>query len=189
MSIKRHGMSHTPLHDIWCGMNDRCNPNHVHAERYGKRGISVCTEWAIFENFQNWALENGYRDGLTIERIDVDGNYSPENCKWIPLSEQARNRRTTRWVVYQGKKMSLAEASEIAKLPYKQVHFRIKCGWSVEKALSEPVKDNSNSLRRKCKEMGMNYNTVYNRVYSLGWSVEKALSTPIKRKGCKSSKL
>ena len=79
--------------------------------------------------------------------------------------------------------MSLAEAAEIAGLPYKQVHYRIKHGWSVEKALSEPLKVNSNSLRSKCEKVGINYNTVYNRVYSLGWSVEKAITTPSKGKG------
>lgn len=183
MSAKRHGMSHTPLHNIWCGMNNRCNPNHVHSNGYGKRGISVCNEWSVFENFRDWALANGYAEGLTIERKDVNGSYCPENCEWITLAEQARNRRTTKWVEYCGRKMSLAEAAEIAKLPYKQVHFRIKHGWSIEKALSEPLMDNSESLRKKCKEAGMNYRTVYNRVYSLGWSVEKALSTPSKGKG------
>ena len=80
MSRKRHGMSHTPIHDIWCGMNNRCNPNHIHSNRYGKRGISVCEEWAVFENFRDWAFANGYKDGLTIERKDVNGNYCPENC-------------------------------------------------------------------------------------------------------------
>lgn len=183
MSGKRHGMSHTPIHDIWCGINNRCNPNHAHSERYGKRGITVCAEWAVFENFRDWAFANGYKEGLTIERKDVNENYCPENCTWIPLAEQARNRRTTRWVEYCGRKMSLAEAAEIARLPYKQVHFRIKHGWSVEKALSEPLKGNSSSLRSRCEKAGINYNTVYNRVHSLGWSVEKAITTPSKGKG------
>ena len=79
--------------------------------------------------------------------------------------------------------MSLAEAAEIAGLPYKQVHFRIKHGWSVEKALSEPLKVNSSSLRSRCEKAGINYNTVYNRVHSLRWSVEKAIATPTKGKG------
>jgi len=137
---KRHGESHTPLHNIWCGMNNRCNPKHKNSEEYGKRGIIVCDEWKSYEMFAKWAKENGYEPGLTIERIDVNGNYCPENCTWIPLSKQARNRRTTAWVTYNGRQMSLAEASEIAGLPYKQVWFRIHVsGWTFEKAISTPL--------------------------------------------------
>lgn len=173
-----HHQSHTRLHNIWCGMNNRCNPENVSARRYGKRGISICEEWSDFKKFAEWAKVSGYKDGLTIERIDVDGIYCPENCKWIPLSKQARNRSTTFWVIYQGRKMSLAEAAELAGLPYKQVHYRIKkMGWTVEKALSKPLKRKSD-LHIKCDELGLNYNTVYNRI-RMGWSEEDALATPI----------
>lgn len=175
---KTHGDSHTRLHDIWCGINNRCNPSHKHAERYGKRGISICKEWGNYENFKEWALSSGYEDGLTIERKDVNSGYSPENCEWIPLGKQARNRRTTFWVTYQGEKMSLAEAAEIAGLPYKQVHYRIKRnGWSVEKALSIPIRGKS-TLRMKCEELGLNYHTIYNRIW-MGWSEKDAINTPI----------
>lgn len=135
-----HGESHTRLHNIWCGMNNRCNPNHVSSKGYGKRGIKICDEWKDYTKFAKWARENGFDDDLTIERIDVNGDYCPENCTWIPLAKQARNRRTTRWVEYKGRKMSLAEAAEIADLPYYQVHLRIKSGWSLEKALSTPIR-------------------------------------------------
>lgn len=173
-----HGMSHTPLHNIWCGMNNRCNPNHKSAKGYGKRGITICKEWASFENFRDWALQNGYEEGLTIERKDVNGNYCPENCTWITLAKQARNRRTTRWVEYQGRTMSLAEAAEFAGLPYKQVHFRLKKGWSLERALSEPVHHYEDSLKRKCDKVGIDYHTVYGRIHTGGWTEEEALNTP-----------
>lgn len=137
---KTHGESHTRLHNIWCGINNRCDPNHISAERYGKRGIKICDEWQSYEAFAAWAVENGYNDGLTIERIDVNGDYCPENCAWVTLGKQARNRRTTHWVIYDGKKMSLAEACEIAGLPYKQVFWRMRrAGWSFEKAISTPM--------------------------------------------------
>lgn len=175
---KRHSESHTRLHNIWCGINNRCNPSHKNNSRYGARGIKVCSEWGEYENFAKWAREHGYEDGLTIERVNVDGDYCPENCKWIPLEKQARNRRTTLWVTYQGEKMSLAEAAEIAGLPYKQVHYRIKRnGWSVEKALSTPIRGKS-TLRMKCEELGLNYHTIYNRIW-MGWSEEDAINTPI----------
>lgn len=160
-------------------MNNRCNPQNKDSGRYGKRGISICEEWKNYEKFAEWARDNGYKDGLTIERIDVNGDYCPENCTWIPLSIQARNRRTTSWVTYRGREMSLAEAAELAGLPYKQVHYRIKrSGWSVEKALSEPIKSGVSDLHKKCDELGLNYHTIYNRI-RMGWSEEDALKTPI----------
>lgn len=137
---RTHGESHTRLHNIWCGMNSRCDPNHKYSARYGKRGIRVCDEWQSYEAFAEWARNNGFKEGLTIERIDVDGNYCPENCAWIPLAKQARNRCTTHWVTYEGKQMSLAEACERAGLPYKQVFWRMaRAGWSFEKAISTPM--------------------------------------------------
>lgn len=137
---KSHGESHTHLHNVWCGMNNRCNPNHKNSEGYGDRGIKVCEEWKSYEAFANWARIHGYQDGLTIERIDVNGDYCPENCTWIPLAKQARNRRTTHWVEYQGEQMSLAEACERAGLPYKQVFWRMRrAGWPFEKAISVPM--------------------------------------------------
>lgn len=139
---KTHNESHTRLHNIWCGMNRRCNPNTSRSLKYGKRGIAVCDEWKDYENFALWARTHGYSDDLTIERIDVNGNYCPQNCTWISLGKQARNRRTTHWVEFQGRKMSLAEACEIANMPYKQVFWRMKkAGWTFERAISEPIKN------------------------------------------------
>ena len=177
----RHGESHTHLHNIWCGMNNRCNPDHKDSENYGGRGIRVCDEWASYEAFSDWARNNGYEEGLTIERKDVNGNYCPENCTWIPMEKQARNRRTTHWVEWKGRKMSLAEACEIAGLPYKQVFERIvKHKWSLEDALATPMRDPhaKSELHRKCDELGLDYHVVYNRIYTYGWDVERAMSTP-----------
>lgn len=175
---KTHGESRTRLHDIWCGMHNRCKVENKNSERYGKRGISICKEWSEYEAFSKWAIENGYKEDMTIERKDVNGNYCPENCKWIPMARQARNRRTTFWVMYNGQKMSLVEAAEKAGLPYKQVHHRIKrMGWTAERALSTPMARKS-ELHKKCDELGLNYHTVYNRI-RMGWSEERAIKTPV----------
>ena len=174
-----HRESHTRLHNIWCGMNSRCDPSHVDAERYGKRGIRVCEEWHDYTKFAEWARSHGYEDGLTIERIDVNGNYEPSNCKWIPISKQARNRTTTRWVEYQGETMSLAEAAERAGLKYKEVHYRIhKLGWTLEDALSIPIREGLSDLHKECIERGADYHTVYNRVVIRGWDKERAFTEP-----------
>ena len=93
-----HGLSHHPLYQIWVNMCRRCtNENDVSFENYGKRNIQVCWEWLnSVETFYNWAIQNGFKPGLTIERIDVNGNYCPENCTWIPGEMQARNTRRTK---------------------------------------------------------------------------------------------
>lgn len=91
---KTHGQTETRLYRTWCHMKERCNnPNNNRYYRYGARGIKVCEEWeSSFENFYQWAIENGYNDNLTIERKNNKRNYCPENCTWIPLSEQAKNK-------------------------------------------------------------------------------------------------
>lgn len=99
---RTHGLSKEAIYAVWCDMRHRClNPQHHEYKNYGGRGISVCEEWHKFEVFYAWAISSGYAKGLSIERKDVNGNYCPENCTWITMKEQARNRRNN--VVYDGK--------------------------------------------------------------------------------------
>lgn len=93
----KHGYRHTRLYNIWCGMKKRCySTKYEHYDRYGGRGIKVCEEWKNdFVNFKNWALKNGYNDELEIDRVNNNGNYEPNNCKWKSRTMQVRNRSNT----------------------------------------------------------------------------------------------
>lgn len=106
----RHGESKTRLYKIWSRMIWRCEkPSYKYFSSYGGRGITVCDEWHRFDVFKKWALSNGYSDELTIDRINNNGEYSPSNCRWATPGQQANNRRTNRFITYNGKTMTVAE--------------------------------------------------------------------------------
>lgn len=125
----RHKMSKTRLYGIWQKMKDRCfNSNIPCYPRYGGRGIIVCKEWLTVDNFLRWALENGYNDNLQIDRIDVNGNYCPENCRWVTAKQNCRNRRTNIQVEYNGKLVTLVELAELTGMSYSCLHARYTRG-------------------------------------------------------------
>lgn len=109
----KHGDSRTRLYKIWQGMRNRCERlTHVEYHNYGGRGISVCDEWQSYDKFKDWALNNGYTDELTIDRIDVNSNYEPSNCQWITNYEQQFNRRDSIYITYKGITKHLFEWSK-----------------------------------------------------------------------------
>ena len=137
-----HNMSKTRIYREWASIKNRCyNKNNKSFKDYGGRGIKVCNEWLnSFETFKEWAYSNGYEDNLTIERKDVDGDYCPSNCTWIPFNEQQRNRKICYSFEYHGRKQDLSSWCKELNLPYKNIHNRIyKLGWSFDRAISEPV--------------------------------------------------
>lgn len=111
--VKKHGMTGTRIYHIWKAMNQRCkNSNRKDFKNYGAMGISVCQEWSGkhgFENFYKWAMENGYEQGLTIDRIDLNKDYEPNNCRWATRHTQDRNRRNNINITAGGKTMCLAD--------------------------------------------------------------------------------
>lgn len=138
-----HGFSHKErLYVIWKGMHQRCSdPNWRGAKYYIKKGIRVCDEWRDYAVFRKWALSNGYREDLSIDRIDNDGNYCPENCRWVTARVQANNQSRNRRITYAGETKTLGEWSSITGIPYDTLKRRLYSGWSEEKALTTPVKE------------------------------------------------
>lgn len=121
-----HKMSNTKLYKAYNGMLARCNnPNSFKYDCYGGRGVLVCEEWLNFENFYAWAVQNGYKEGLTIERIDVNGNYEPSNCKWIPQRQQYYNQRRTKFIHLIGREISLPELRDILGIKRGILEYRL----------------------------------------------------------------
>ena len=155
-TFKKTGLpsKHQRLYYIWKSVQSRCrDKRQTSYEYYGDRGIKVCDEWLGkdgFEHFINWAYESGYdenakRGECTLDRIDSNGDYCPENCRWVSMKEQSNNTRRNRMIEYKGEVKTLAQWVETLNLNYSVVLGRMdKRGWSVEKAFETPV--------RKCKK-------------------------------------
>lgn len=140
----KHGQKETRLYQIWGSMKKRCyNAKHNSFNNYGGKGISVCDEWLGehgFENFHKWAIENNYSDELTLDRINTQGNYTPDNCRWATWTEQENNRSNNRYFYYDGKNLSAKEWSKLTGISLGTLLNRLySLGWSVERALTEPV--------------------------------------------------
>lgn len=138
---KQNGLSSTRLYNVWRGIKKRCYNKNNHAyENYGGRGIYMCDEWRNnFLSFYNWSIQNGYKEGLTIDRIDNNLGYSPENCRWVTSKAQANNTRSNHIVEYDGKRLTLTQWSEKTGISRDVIKRRLLIGWSAEEALTTPV--------------------------------------------------
>lgn len=141
-TVKRmtsHGSSRTRLHNIWKAMRKRCrNIHNSDFAHYGGRGISVCSEWdSSFETFRDWALLHGYEDGLTIDRIDVNKGYSPDNCRFCSMKSQANNRTSNVVIEFNGESHTIKEWSEITGIPYSRLYMRLKKWGPVERSFQK----------------------------------------------------
>lgn len=133
-----HGATGTRLYNIWNGMKQRCtNKNTKWYKNYGAKGIKVCDEWLVFENFYKWSMVNGYDKNRSIDRIDSSGNYEPSNCRWTDSVTQANNTSRNHFISYNGKTHTLAEWSKISGIPSDRIRQRLKKGWDIEKAIFE----------------------------------------------------
>lgn len=175
------------LYRIWHGMNNRCNcATSRDYANYGARGIKV--EFTSFEEFVTWSLENGYADDLTIDRINNNGNYAPENCRWVNTKVQANNRRTNDRITFNGETHTLSEWAEIYGLKPDSLYKRLCLyGYSFSEAISMPCekrerqityKGKTQNLSKWAEELHIPYNTLRSRLNNLHWTVAKAFETP-----------
>ena len=141
--MSTHGESKDRLYLIWCSMKRRCyNKNSTYYNRYGGRGISMCNEWSnSYICFKEWAINNGYdkdapRGKCTIDRIDNNGNYSPDNCRIVDSVVQANNRSSNKIYAYNGDSHNIKELSTIYNIPYKTLYNRLYSGWDIDKAIT-----------------------------------------------------
>lgn len=136
----KHGMSGTKVYKTWHNMRSRCNnPKATKYEIYGGRGIKVCDEWEnSFHSFYDWCLANGYEEGLTIDRINGDGNYEPSNCRWVDYKVQNNNLSTSVKIYYNGKEQSVGDWANEIGVTKKCLSERLRRGWTIERALTTP---------------------------------------------------
>ena len=189
-----HGMSKTPEFRIWSHMVQRCtNENDKSYQHYGARGITVCAEWCDFSNFYR---DMGPRPSAkhSIDRIDVNGNYEPSNCKWSTDHEQARNKTNTVFVTVDGKNVVLQDAICSSGISRETVKSRVQRGMDINKALAKPPNKVSRTRRNEIIEMdgvrdnaagwalrsGIPYKTLLYRL-NAGWDERKALTEPIRK--------
>lgn len=146
-----HNLSKSRIYSIYYSMIARCNnPQNAAYKNYGGRGITVCQEWKDnFMNFYKWAMANGYTETLTIDRIDVNGNYEPDNCRWVDTKIQGRNKRTNTTITYNGETHCIVEWAEIYNISEKLLSTRLRMGWDFYKAthtLPDEYKNRANKL-------------------------------------------
>lgn len=137
-----HCLSSHPLYKTWNRIKNRCYcPTSADYKDYGARGISVCDEWKDdFVEFLYWSLKNGWQKGLTIERKDFNGNYEPDNCEWIPMNQQSKNRRTCNFVTYKGEIHTIAEWSRITGIARKTLELRLRSkNFTMDEVFEKPV--------------------------------------------------
>lgn len=177
-----HNLSNTKIGRAWYAMMNRCyNKKGSNYKNYGARGIAVCPRWHVIDNF----LEDmGHpKNGESIDRIDNDGHYSKENCRWTNLKTQSNNRRTCTYVWFGGKKFTITELSEYVGMPRRTLSYRIAKGMSVTNAVTMPIcgkleikyKGKIYSGKELADEIGLSAGTIRKRLRS-GHSIKNIIS-------------
>ena len=177
------GSKYNRLYHIWKGMRARCASNRAENNpRYAGRGIAVCDEWQDYLSFKEWALTNGYDDSLSIDRIDVDGDYEPSNCRWATMTQQQRNRSNNRYINVDGETVKVVEYADEHNITKSAIYTRLKNG---KHPLDNIYKNRkyitfngeTHHLKEWATIINISYTTLKERLRR-GWTVERALTTP-----------
>lgn len=146
----KHGGAKTNLYNVWKTMRQRCmNPNCHDYNWYGGKGVDICPEWNDYNNFREWAISSGYKNGLTLDRIDGLKNYEPDNCRWITIQEQQQNKRNVRRFEYKGETHTLTELANIYNVPKPLLRNRIDLGWDIAEAIETPKMQTGHKIHKK----------------------------------------
>ena len=186
------------LKTIWYNIHQRCNDKSN--KYYGGKGIKVCEEWDnSFSSFESWALSHGYNDSLTIDRIDSNGNYCPENCRWATVKEQNNNNCSNRYITIDNETKTFAQWCEYYDIPTYVVENRVnKYGWDILTALTTDINETNHigrlydyngethCIREWSRIYNMSYPALYNRLVDMNWDIERALTEPVRVKHRKS---
>lgn len=189
----KHGLAHTKLYAVWLNMRNRCYNENVRAyARYGARGITVCDEWKDeFIPFMRWALSHGWNESLQIDRIDNNGQYCPDNCRFVTRSENVRNREVSEKITFNGETHHIVEWAKILGVSVTALHNRRVRGWSKDKIFTVPVKKaeeerlitykgETMNMQQWDKRFNLPRGTVRNRT-RLGWRFEDIVSRPMRK--------
>ena len=187
--------THSRLQRIYYGIKSRCyNSNYRQFYLYGGKGITMCDEWKNNPNsFYEWALNHGYSDDLTIDRIDNSKGYFAENCRWVSYKTQANNTSRNHFVTFNGKTQTISQWSEKLGIPYHRLKDRLRKGWPIEEALGFVKHDNktlkliyykgeNKSLADWCRDLNLPYVVIKSRLSTYHWSVEKTFETPVRKR-------
>lgn len=191
---KKHGLYKTRIYKIYKQMKQRCyNPKRDSYKNYGGRGIKICDEWNNdFLCFYNWSLSNGYSDSFSIDRIDVNGNYCPENCRWADRKTQANNKRTSQNIYYNNKTYTIATFAEAIGIDKRTMWSRFHAAKNDVSKLLSPIQvgkrrklltinGETKSLIEWCELYNKNKTTVLNRIKLYGYSPFDAVTKPVRR--------
>lgn len=193
-----HGMTGARIFNIWQAMKGRCNRHSsIEYKNYGGRGITYDERWEKFESFyedmgksyEEHVKEFGEKD-TSIDRINVDGNYCKENCKWSTIKEQANNKTSTKFITYNNETHSLMQWAKLVGIPYKTISNRLIKGWSEEDALYTPIRKpmkfvyngEEHTITEWAKITGISRDAIDSRLTELHWNIEEALTAPVKER-------
>ena len=140
--IKHHFAHKERLYNIWKCMRQRClNPNNPSYPHYGGKGVKICAEWMDYIVFRKWAMANGYTDELSIDCVDVSGDYCPENCRWVDDKTQMNNQTKNRKICYEGEHYTMSQLAELLGLSYSALQHRTERGWSIERIVNQKQRE------------------------------------------------